>query len=48
LTNRPNNLKPQGIIVEGGLSTVDLLLKKACFVRKKKKIFSVLKAADLN
>ena len=31
---------------EEGLSTVDLLLKVACFV--KKNIFSVLKGSDLN
>jgi hypothetical protein len=33
----------------GRLSTVDLLMKVACFVKKKRRIkFSIEKAADLN
>jgi hypothetical protein len=37
---------PRKSLLRGRLSTVDLLVKKACFVIKEKE--SVLKAADIN
>jgi len=38
----------QGILTEGrGLSTIDLLIKLACFVKKENNIFNI-KGADLN
>jgi len=40
-------VKPVNPYLRGGLCTVDLLTKIACFV-KEQNYFSILKAADLN
>jgi len=44
----PNYMRQGNLTERESPSAVDLLIKIACFVKKKKHTFSVLKAVDLN